>query len=280
MSCRIHFFRQTENSTHTVAKMSAAIMAGQVDQILLAGDLSYADGYATPPRRPDLRWILARFLDGVQTTCPLAHPRTSSPRNTPSTLPTTLLFFRHRRFPSSPSTCRSVQLSLLGPDFEHLSSIDRLYIALYAPWGVLNSAPMLIGACNPMLCPIHLFSYAPRWDTYARIFEYNGFDIILTHIASLASTDTLTALSASRGSILRAEMRTVGFAASKFGVHCRYLFANVKTAYVGGNHEVGTETQLQYFKFAWRCLCSWAPRDLVSRSSDLRFQPFFLKTMR
>ena len=199
--------------------MSAAIMAGQVDQILLAGDLSYADGYATPPRRPDLRWILARFLDGVQTTCPLAHPRTSSPRNTPSTLPTTLLFFRHRRFPSSPSTCRSVQLSLLGPDFEHLSSIDRLYIALYAPWGVLNSAPMLIGACNPMLCPIHLFSYAPRWDTYARIFEYNGFDIILTHIASLASanTGTTAVCAVSRGlhprndtGILCADWRTFG----------------------------------------------------------------------
>jgi len=37
---------QTENSTHTVAKVHEAVTTGAVDMVLLAGDLSYADGYA------------------------------------------------------------------------------------------------------------------------------------------------------------------------------------------------------------------------------------------
>jgi hypothetical protein len=56
---------QTENSTHTVAKMSDAIKAGQVDQILLAGDLSYADGYA--PRWDTYARIFEYLFANVKT---------------------------------------------------------------------------------------------------------------------------------------------------------------------------------------------------------------------
>ena len=69
-----------------------------------------------------------------------------------------------------------------GPFLTHFSRIFRLYATAHAPWdtpGLVSMRHrMLIGACDPMLCPIRGFR-APGWPVVPRVRAHTSFSLSL-----------------------------------------------------------------------------------------------------